>query len=731
MRLSSFLISIKAVALGLTLTYARAQHQPLLRRPNTISNENQQGRIETQEVAPGYFSVSVSPPADFNEAQIRRQAARRLEENQSCILYIEDFFYDPELEQDIIDKWVCTFGNFTNQYGGSPYPHTFDFSGNVEQITEFLKNAEAESGEYALRWDTVEAVTLNGDNTLTLNADVSEAQNNLWIERYTSSTINVDEEDEETNQRNLQFMVKTTGTKKTLVIRVVGDGIGPKPSLEELEQEVFGNSIGLKSQMEKCSHNKLSILPYSGKTKGAFSGDIKGGVVELRIGTNPEGINDKRMENDVMASSWYAFGDLTQQFDLVLFAMPPGIVPKFAAYAYIGTQFSYYNSDRIQDAMIQMHEVGHNLGLMHSGEGKEEYGDASGYMGYSPNMDVRMCYNSVNNYQLGWYSNLSIKPGKDDFSRGTYYISGVAGYDSEDSAIVSLRLEQTFYESDYYIGYNRASGVNSETQEDGDKVIIFTKDGGISQSTFSWKKAALGVGQSYVIKNFDKSEKPVMITFSSVEGKVAVVEVSNSTPQPTSRPTTIAPTEMPTESPTIATNSPTTAPTYLTTTGTTFLTTFSGTDCIEELRLHIDIRTDYFPEETYWKLREVGGSTIDETDPSDYDLTLHSYKQSYCLQFDTCYRFTINDTEGDGMAFVGGTTNDVGYYNVHINNELQFGKSGDWGKRRSRKFCTSPDPSLNILGNETSAEDEAPSGDETSGNEMGDSIDEDVSNNEP
>jgi len=30
-----------------------------------------------------------------------------------------------------------------------------------------------------------------------------------------------------------------------------------------------------------------------------------------------------------------------------------------------------------------MHEIGHNLGFRHSGEGAEGYGDRSGIMGYS------------------------------------------------------------------------------------------------------------------------------------------------------------------------------------------------------------------------------------------------------------------------------------------------------------------------------------------------------------
>mmetsp|Transcript_16814 Transcript_16814/g.34632 ORF Transcript_16814/g.34632 Transcript_16814/m.34632 type:complete len:107 (+) Transcript_16814:1-321(+) len=102
------------------------------------------------------------------------------------------------------------------------------------------------------------------------------------------------------------------------------------------------------------------------------------------------------MENDANLAAYYVFGDLRDQFDLVLFAMPPGIVPEFSAYAYVGSPFSYYTDDNIENTMVTMHEVGHNLGLQHSGEGSEEYGDASGFMGYSATHNPSMCYNAAN-----------------------------------------------------------------------------------------------------------------------------------------------------------------------------------------------------------------------------------------------------------------------------------------------------------------------------------------------
>jgi hypothetical protein len=538
-------------------------------------------------------------------------------------LYLEDVYYNAEDSKNVEEKWVCKFENYVNKNGGNPFPYTFYLPGDVDKSEAFIK-ADVVSSRHVLRWDISEAVTLHEtDNKLTLNTDISNERNTLWIEAIDSGLIEDEEEDEEANERKLQLLASADGVKKTLVIRVVGDGVGPKVSLKDLKKEVFGRGITLKSQMEKCSHGKLDIQPFSGTTSGgAFNQRISGGVVELGISTNPYGKFGKRMENDIMQAAFYAFGNLDAQFDLVLISMPPGIVPGFAAYAYIGTSFSFYSNENIQDAMIQMHEVGHNFGLQHAGHGRDEYGDVSGYMGYSETKEPKMCYNAVNNYQLGWYSNISINPTSVDGYGGTFFISGVAGYDPDDTTkYVTLRLEQGTSSMDYYVGYNRAEGMNSETKEDGDKVIVFTKNGDIHESKLSWKVASLRVGESHVIYNYDNSGRFVTITFSNIDdSNAAVVEIiPESSESPTSSP-------RPSSSPT-ATTSPSTSPSA----GPTATPTTVESYCDDELFLKIDILTDNYPEETGWRFKEVGGGAIATVDPLTYDKKLTNYTVSFLL----------------------------------------------------------------------------------------------------
>jgi len=78
-------------------------------------------------------------------------------------------------------------------------------------------------------------------------------------------------------------------------------------------------------------------------------------------------------------------GDLDDpMFDLVMICLPPG-QSDILAFAFNNSKYSFYNDEWCGYVDAQMHEVGHNLGLAHSGSLEEgEYGDTSGLMGVSP-----------------------------------------------------------------------------------------------------------------------------------------------------------------------------------------------------------------------------------------------------------------------------------------------------------------------------------------------------------
>mmetsp|Transcript_48415 Transcript_48415/g.53938 ORF Transcript_48415/g.53938 Transcript_48415/m.53938 type:complete len:824 (+) Transcript_48415:199-2670(+) len=677
------------------------QHQHQRRYLNAYEEEEGVFVVETTSSSPSSLSSTyIDDNGNDNDNSNNRIHQRTLQESNFCILYQEDIYFNPEDDQNgSVYKWTCQFKDYVDE-SGTKYPHSVDIEG--VNIKEELQQAGAKSGISYLQWKSINDVSID-DMSILLTVDMKNT--NISIETPTTPNKNA---------RNLQ--ISATGVKKTLVIRVVGDRVGPSANLPKLYNEIFGGEICLKSQMEACSHGKLRIEPFSGDTKGGAR--IKNGVVELRITTNPNGKTDKQMENDANAAAAYLFGDLDGQFDLILFAMPSGIVPAFAAYAYIGAPASYYSNTSIENVMVQMHEVGHNIGLQHAGQGEEEYGDPSGYMGYSRMDDPQMCYNAANNYQLGWYSQFSIRPtGSDDYD-GTFTISGVAGYNPKDTTkFVSLRLEQETKRTNYYIGFNWKSGVNTGTQEDANKVIIVEKAGASSASEISWKKAALNVGQSYIINNYDGSGRSVTITFQGMLDNDSIIEIiaeASSTSPPTTSPPTISPpttappvtaplTNIPSAEPSISTISsvPTYYPTYFPT-----LVTFEPTGC-QEASIELIVKTDTHPSQISWRLTEKEtDNVIMKINQGDYNVTNATETTSFCLKYGSSYRFKIWDAGEDGLS-EGGYY--VAYYQDGRNNNIIFNNAGDFGRKYTEIFNvtrtlptiapTMPDPYMNVVEN--------------------------------
>jgi len=313
------------------------------------------------------------------------------------------------------------------------------------------------------------------------------------------------------------------------VVRVVaGNGVEPTHGPEDTSNNVFYDEACLRSQYAACSRNQLSIQPFEGTTDTGV--EISGGVASVAIDIDPVWNPKKKKGNKdefVVRANTMAteqLGNLPEQFDLVLFCMPPG-TGDWMAFATINGWDSYYNDESCGSVSAQLHEIGHNLNLAHSGDGDKndkdaEYDDKSGYMGSSFEMDdiPKMCFNAAKNYQLGWYSRQqkSIDPtrGKPDSKTQTsktrnFVMSGIVDYktegDTEDKLVV-LRLNQKGIARDYYVGYNKATGFNAQTQEDQNEIVIWEKPtGGPFGYGISWKVTSLRFrGQRFVVPNFGR-----------------------------------------------------------------------------------------------------------------------------------------------------------------------------------------------------------------------------------
>jgi hypothetical protein len=154
--------------------------------------------------------------------------------------------------------------------------------------------------------------------------------------------------------------------------------------------------------------------------------------------------------------------------------------------AWVNAVRSVYNDNWCTYLSSQMHEVGHNIDLAHSGEGTAEYADQSGMMGYSYSQDEGpvMCFNNAKMWQLGWYSDRHFEWTGTSTSVELVGISEYTAAGSGQQIVVRIAggLSSIQSSSDYYIGFNRKTGINSGTVEGGNQVTIQTKPAGTPSS---------------------------------------------------------------------------------------------------------------------------------------------------------------------------------------------------------------------------------------------------------
>jgi len=269
------------------------------------------------------------------------------------------------------------------------------------------------------------------------------------------------------------------GTHTALVVRLIVNGVAPDATQEQIRSEVFGvdgDSWNI-NLFERCSHGSYRIVPFTGRYGGAF--DINYGVIDLELSGTFSDIHD--LERVATGKLPY-----DNSADFILFVSPDGYDwGGAAAHATLGGRHSAFNNDEILNPFVVGHELGHNLGLHHSsdqknfGETGKEYGDHTCLMGNGYGSDdIRKdfdenthCFNNAKNWQLGWYANRRVEYSHSIGSIQTFDLVGLGDYAlSDETQAVVLKV------GNYYIGFNRISGVSSDVQEYQDLVTIQTVD---------------------------------------------------------------------------------------------------------------------------------------------------------------------------------------------------------------------------------------------------------------
>mmetsp|Transcript_736 Transcript_736/g.1557 ORF Transcript_736/g.1557 Transcript_736/m.1557 type:complete len:769 (+) Transcript_736:86-2392(+) len=309
--------------------------------------------------------------------------------------------------------------------------------------------------------------------------------------------------------RRANRRLSTSGVKKVLVIRADASDAKTTANSITLSNDIFGTAgdqFNLKSQYRQCSYEKLMFEPYDGGN----------GVIDVTLHETIVGRQRSEVERFMTKAATSMMGNLSDQFDHVMLCMPKG-TGGWIAYAYVNSWLSVFNDDWCQQLSTQVHEIGHNMGLPHSGKGDSSYADKSGMMGFSykEKDSPRQCFNPSKSYQLAWYGNSVVD--WNPSSSGTWVgpVVGVVDYDenSSDQTTV-IRIPRPRHGSDLYIGYNRAKGMNSEVRENGDKVTIIEKAEGYKVSKFIAGLQPGSIQTKEIFYNFEGQGRNLVIDFS-------------------------------------------------------------------------------------------------------------------------------------------------------------------------------------------------------------------------
>jgi len=373
-----------------------------------------------------------------------------------------------------------------------------------------------------------------------------------------------------------------TGNFSVLAIRIkLADG--ETSALEEdIRDGIFGTDgdvVNLKTQYSNCSHGQLNFDPVE-----YLEGDtlnIDNGVITVNLPDKVKSDGNVSIRNAINSILYSEFGKSPwsrEIADHVMYCMPPDVMSRIA-FAGVNSWYSVYSDEWChQYSAVQLHEIGHNLGLGHSGEGdidqgNNQYQDRTGNMGFSYREDdTYMCFNSAKSWQLGWYSTSAITI---DAILLRVYEGDVAGV-IEDPFTVDvpqvIKLN-TPIGDDYFLNFNRKFSFNSGTKEGANQVMITKQAGEGNNYSPSILLAKLSAGGSWTSDPVFIGES-VTVTVNSIGTraniKICVGTCPTTTDSPSKSPSALpvastgapssVPSVFPSASPVASTGAPSSAP---------------------------------------------------------------------------------------------------------------------------------------------------------------------------
>eukprot|EP00588_Corethron_pennatum_P008571 CAMPEP_0194267412 /NCGR_PEP_ID=MMETSP0169-20130528/1917_1 /TAXON_ID=218684 /ORGANISM="Corethron pennatum, Strain L29A3" /LENGTH=728 /DNA_ID=CAMNT_0039008239 /DNA_START=119 /DNA_END=2308 /DNA_ORIENTATION=+ len=409
---------------------------------------------------------------------------------------------------------------------------------NKDEIDSMVNDGTLESSISVFDPNKEESITFDGEY--------------LWMDDSRNFTL----DDLKLTKSGNFISSPTTGDNKMLLVIIDALDYEVDYSAEQLSSDVFGSNddkVNVNSIFRGCSSDELRIYP------GVEDKMDAPGTVRVTINMNLEGSGDSAIMNAAKDAAAEKIGKSLPGTYANIYYVKKGCYPVacgYAAYAYVGSYDSMYQGIYITYAGVQAHEHGHNLGLSHSGEGGESYGDHSCMMGNPLYGDESgpMCFNPAKSWMLGWY------PGSLDTYNPSFVMYkkfiGAGEWSSTSTSALTVVVKIEMGEKDLFVGFNRKAGANSGNIEFSDEVTVIEAKVTSNRSEQSYIKAHLKNSETYTQSGV--TIKVCKLVTNVVPGYADVViydpETSNGNcDQSTDTPTI----KSPTESPTAQTLSPT------------------------------------------------------------------------------------------------------------------------------------------------------------------------------
>lgn len=181
---------------------------------------------------------------------------------------------------------------------------------------------------------------------------------------------------EEQSHRSLQ---SGTGNKHFILFRVIdSQGAVYADDAVTMSSNVYSDAVNIKTQMTACSVGKYTVIPGGKPGYDTSPLEVSEGVIEITLPItldNPRSTIRNAAIDAAEAKLAAHFGlssgtSLTRYFDHTMFSLKECRQEcGWAAYAGVGSYYQFYQARYYRDALVQLHEHGHNMQVREGGRG--------------------------------------------------------------------------------------------------------------------------------------------------------------------------------------------------------------------------------------------------------------------------------------------------------------------------------------------------------------------------